>query len=263
MDKNKPHEVWFNIENFTKSLGSLTICHLRLSQTRSVSLCSGDNSTQFSFDVTCNGQEVMLELMQKTMDNPTSLGYKIYKVEINRLYKVHKLDTIEASYSSEPCETRNIFRRIKLDFGRYILIPTVSDTDMTLMLRLYTEKNSTIRILTHDMPRNLLPFLAPKYPRYVTRVTVLEAHGLEKQDRFGCELAKRALKCLIHTSLIFFLLFLAANPYVVIHCGRQNAKSFPIHDALNPDFGHFSAIFYHDKLIPITVEVRKHSIVSF
>lgn len=36
------------------------------------------------------------------------------------------------------------------------------------------------------MPRkNLLPFLAPKYPNFVTRITVISANSLEKQDRFG------------------------------------------------------------------------------
>ncbi len=43
------------------------------------------------------------------------------------------------------------------------------------------------RILKQDMPRkNLFPFLSPKYPKYVTRITIKSATGLEKQDRFGC-----------------------------------------------------------------------------
>lgn len=39
-----------------------------------------------------------------------------------------------------------------------------------------------------DMPkRSLLSVLSPKYPKFVTRVIVKGAHGLEKQDRFGCK----------------------------------------------------------------------------
>ena len=36
------------------------------------------------------------------------------------------------------------------------------------------------------MPRkNVLPFLSPKYPNFVTRITIISANSLERQDRFG------------------------------------------------------------------------------
>ena len=102
------------------------------------------------------------------------------------------------------------------------------------------------------MPRkNMLPFLAPKYPNYVTRITVISANSLEKQDRFGG----------IHQISIMVIyndyLLLAANPYCVVRCGRQVVKSAPIAETLNPEWDYFSAIFYHNRFASIVVEVSR------
>src|SRR5580700_2996442 len=54
---------------------------------------------------------------------------------------------------------------------------------------------------------------------------------------------------------------IAASPYCLIRCGRQSVKSTTLHDTLNPDWGYFSAIFYHGRFATITIEVWNHGMI--
>ncbi|KAI1302306.1 Calpain-5 [Halotydeus destructor] len=236
----KAQEIWFNIENIVKCFESVTICHLKISSHRSSSTCLGDFSSQYCFDLKNGDEEIVLQVSQESVADPVELSYKIYRVEVNRQYKVHNLEEEEECFSFDSnSKLRYIFKRIKLDAGRYVVIPYSSAVNNgKIMLRLFAAKASALRKLTQDMPRNMVPFFAPKYPKYVSRVAVKQVTGLDKQDRFG-----------------------SANPYVVIHCGKQCAKSHSVHDSLSPDFQNFSAIYYHEKFVPILVEVWHSSIL--
>ncbi len=87
----------------------------------------------------------MIDLMQKTSNQFLGLGFQIYKVEMNRNYKIHNLDAIDVTFTAEPLKTRNVFKRIELNFGRYVLIPKCSNEDLELLLRLYTTKSSNLK----------------------------------------------------------------------------------------------------------------------
>jgi hypothetical protein len=228
-------DIWLSIEDFCKYFESITIC--RTYATGSAVI--GHSNTQFCFDVLQDCGEVMIDLMQKNSNQFVGLGFQIYKVEMNRNYKIHNLNAIDVTFTAEPLKIRNVFKRIELNFGRYVLIPMCSNQELELLLRLHTTKPSNLKILKQDMPRkNLFPFLSPKYPKYVTRITIKSATGLEKQDRFG-----------------------SANPYCVIKCGRQVVKPCPLSETLNPEWNNFSAIFYHEKFVTITIEIWHNSLL--
>ncbi|RWS06286.1 calpain-5-like isoform X1 [Dinothrombium tinctorium] len=225
-----------SVDNFTKTFETLTICRLNIDQHKQYAAKSALVNMQFCFDITQDSDEVMLDLYQN-VDEPRNLGFKIYKVEMNRKYRVHNFSLSSVAYYCEPIKHLSIFRRIKLNFGRYVIVPHCPDKELKLLLRLYTQKPSHLRVLTSDMPRrNLFSFLSPKYPKYVSKIIVKGAQGLEKQDRFG-----------------------SANPYCVIRCRRKAIKSSPVHDTLNPDWNDFSAIFYHGKSVSIIIEVWHRS----
>lgn len=94
---------------------------------------------QFSFDIIQNSDEVLIDLMQKS-DTPDKLGFKIYKVELNRKYKLHNTALVSLCYFCESSNSRNIFRRIKLNFGRYVLKPIFAINDINLLLRIYSQR---------------------------------------------------------------------------------------------------------------------------
>ncbi|CAG2177414.1 unnamed protein product [Oppiella nova] len=192
----------------------------------------------------------MIDLMQKNFKQFIGLGFNLYKVEVNRNFKIHNLNRIPIVFTSETTKSRNVFKRIELSSGRYALTPICSDPELELILRVFTNKSTNLKVLSQDMPReNLLPFVSPKYPKFVTRITIISANILERQDIFGCN---------------YFDLdnsYFAANPYCVFRCGRQVVKSSPIHETLNPEWDYFSAIFYHNKFISINVELWHHNLL--
>lgn len=230
-------DIWLSNEEFCKYFESITICRTYATERESVAI--GQSNCQFCFDVLQECGEVMIDLMQKNSNQFIALGFKLYKVEINRDYKIHNLSRIPVIFTADSLKIRNVFKRIELNFGRYVLIANFSNPDIELVLRIYTTRPSNLKILSQDMPRkNLLPFVSPKYPKYVTRIVIKSANGLEKQDRFG-----------------------SANPYCVIKCGRKVVKSFPLHETLNPEWNNFSAIFYHEKLVSISIEIWHNSLL--
>jgi calpain-6 len=105
----------------------------------------GHSNTQFCFDVLQDCGEVMIDLMQKNSNQFVGLGFQIYKVEMNRNYKIHNLNAIDVTFTAEPLKIRNVFKRIELNFGRYVLIPMCSNQELELLLRLHTTKPSNLK----------------------------------------------------------------------------------------------------------------------
>lgn len=233
----KYHEQWINLEKFCDNFESITICRLHIEDNRFVEIRHSNVATQFCFDVPNDSEEVMVDFIQKN-DQPELLGFKIYQVESNRKYRLHNPALCNMIYVHESVKKRSIFHRIKLNIGRYIIKP-VCKSDSDLLIRLYTKSRSNLRVLNEDMPKkNFFSFLAPKYPKFVTKVTVHSINGIEKQDRFG-----------------------NANPYLIIRCGGDTVRSSPVNNTLDPDFKDFSAIFYHGSAETILIEVWHNNLL--
>lgn len=190
------------------------------------------------------------------------IAFHIHRVEENRLYKLHNINgnipQVVCDGSSPPSlrASRSAVLRVKLSPGRYILMPQTSSSSSSakangstnpsrnassydVLLRILSTKSTHLRILTQDMPKkNLVFFLAPKYPKFVTKIIVKGARDLERQDRFA-----------------------SANPYVVIRCGRSVIKSQAVESSLSPTWSDLSAIFYHGSHANIRVEVWHHGLL--
>jgi len=132
------------IEEFCKYFDSITVCRTYASERESVA--KGQASSQFCFDVHQDSGEVMIDLMQKPTTNKLlGLGFKLYKVEMNRNYKIHNLSRIPVTFTADSLKLRNVFKRIELTYGRYVLTPICSNPDTELLLRIYSTKPSNLK----------------------------------------------------------------------------------------------------------------------
>ncbi|KAI9349127.1 hypothetical protein BDR26DRAFT_1004239 [Obelidium mucronatum] len=77
---------------------------------------------------------------QKPKQPLNSIGFTILKVEENRKYRVHKL-TYDVAAIVPYVDSREIFTRIKLDVGRYVLFPTTlrAGEEGRFLVRLHTD----------------------------------------------------------------------------------------------------------------------------
>lgn len=133
------------IDEFIKYLNTITLCRIDVDDKVASSI--GKSSTQFCFDIQHENDEITIELMQKATDKCSSLKFKIYKVEINRKYRIHNPSSIDYMYSSESTKTRSIFKRMKLSYGRYVLIATCSNSDSEIYLRISSHKPSNLKFV--------------------------------------------------------------------------------------------------------------------
>ncbi|XP_066515238.1 calpain-5-like isoform X2 [Hoplias malabaricus] len=187
-------------------------------------------------------QEVLVSLQQRDMkihrargqgENLT-IGFALFKVEVNRKYRMHDLFTQQNIATSTYINSRAVFLRKILPQGRYVIIPSTfrPETLGDFMLRIYTERDSVCRELVMDKPRVRCWSSIVGYPQVVTQVYVHGAEGLEKQDVNG-----------------------GADPYVIISCEGCSFQSQVQKDTLDPLFD-IRAIFYRKKLNkPVTIQV--------
>uniref|UniRef100_A0A3Q3MK03 Calpain-5-like n=1 Tax=Mastacembelus armatus TaxID=205130 RepID=A0A3Q3MK03_9TELE len=198
---------------------------------------------QYLFDITKETDEVLISLQQKDMkvhrregrgENLT-IGFGVFKVELNRKYRMHDILTQQCVATSTYINARAVFMRHTLSQGRYVIIPTTFKPQVLgdYMLRIFTDVDSGCRELTEDKPRIKCWSSFLGYPQAVTHIYVHGAEGLDQN---------------IPTS--------RADPYVIISCEGTSVQSTIKKDTLQPDFA-TSAIFYRKKpRKPITVEVR-------
>ncbi|XP_037544043.1 calpain-5 [Nematolebias whitei] len=204
---------------------------------------------QYLFDVSKESDEVLISLQQKDMkvhrkygqgENLT-IGFSVFRVELNRKYRLHDILTQENVATSTYINARTVFMRCMLTQGRYVIIPTTFKP-LTLgdfMLRVFTDVDSGCRELTEDKPKVKCWSSIFGYPQAVTHVYVHGAEGLEKQDRTG-----------------------GADPYVIISCEGRSVKSTIHNNTLEPEFK-TSGVFYRKKPTkPITVEVWNRNAVK-
>ncbi|XP_041863849.1 calpain-5-like [Melanotaenia boesemani] len=216
--------------------------------------CSNQKQTflqnpQYLLDVTKEADEFLFSLQQRDMkihrkigqgENLT-IGFSVFKVELNRKYRMHDILTQQSVVTSTYINARTVFMRCTLPQGRYVIIPTTFKPLMEgdYMLRVYTDVDSSCRELTEDKPKIKCWSSFLGYPQAVTHVYIHGAEGLQKQDSTG-----------------------GADPYVIISCEGQSVKSTICKDTLQPKF-ETSAIFYRKKpRNPITVEVWNSNAVK-
>ncbi|KAJ8405230.1 hypothetical protein AAFF_G00322210 [Aldrovandia affinis] len=197
---------------------------------------------QFVFDVTKEEDEVLISIQQQDMKihrqvgqgNNLYIGFVVFKVELNRIYRVHRIVTQKVEATITYTNTRTVFLRKVLPQGRYILIPsTFRPEDLgEFMIRVFSGVNSGCRELTQDKPKMRCWNVCLGYPRVVTQIHIYGANGLQSQDSSG-----------------------GANPYVIIYCEGTSLQSRVQSDTLEPVFD-LRGIFYRKKpRKPITVQV--------
>lgn len=159
------------------------ICHANNSLKKTV---YGDSESQFIFDVYSSNlilQEFMFEMTQESLTSIKEIGINIYKVEVNRKFRL-KQPYSEPCDSSIKCTSRILFTRTQLKAGRYILVPhTTGQTK--LMIR--TNCQSLRPVQQFMTPNRLMKFLPLKTARYVTKVTILNISCLDLRDKFRSE----------------------------------------------------------------------------
>ncbi|KAJ8246914.1 hypothetical protein GJAV_G00256740 [Gymnothorax javanicus] len=197
---------------------------------------------QYLFDITKDEDEVLISIQQRDMKihGPVSqgknlyIGFSVFKVELNRTYRMHKLISQRSEATSTYTNTRTVFMRKLLSKGRYVIIPSTFTPDHPgdFMLRLFTDVNSSCRELVQDKPEFSCWSLCLGYPRVVTQIYVHSANGLLSQDGDS-----------------------GVNPYAIIYCEGASVQSTVQNNTLDPVFD-LRAIFYRKRLgKPITVQV--------
>ncbi|XP_077361745.1 calpain-5-like [Festucalex cinctus] len=204
---------------------------------------------QYVFDVTKESDEVLVSLQQRDMkihrkfgqgENLT-IGFSIFKVELNRKYRLHDILTQKVVATSTYINARTVFMRCTLQQGRYVILPTTfkPHTLGDYMIRLFTDLDSGCREVSDDKPkvRCCSSFLG--YPQVVTHVYIHAAEGLQNQDSSG-----------------------GADPYVIISCEGRSVKSTIQKDTLTPEF-ETSGVFYRKKpRKPLTVQIWNSNAVQ-
>ncbi|XP_049321184.1 calpain-5 [Astyanax mexicanus] len=193
--------------------------------------------------------ELLVSLQQRDMkihrahgqgENLT-IGFAIFKVELNRKYRMHDIITQQNVATSTYINARSVFLRKLLPKGRYIIIPSTFTPGILgdFMLRVYANQDLICRELDVDKPsvRCWSSFMG--YPQVVTQVYVHGAEGLENQDSSG-----------------------GADPYVIISCEKNSIQSEVQKDTRDPQFD-IRAIFYRKKPNkPITIQVWNSNVVK-
>ncbi|KAJ7996655.1 hypothetical protein DPEC_G00239290 [Dallia pectoralis] len=204
---------------------------------------------QYMFDVTNEMDEVLISLQQRDMKIHKSIGqgenlpigFAVFKVELNRKYRLHDIITQTNVQTSTYINARTVFKRVKLPKARYVIIPSTFQPGSLgdFMLRVYAGEDSGCRELTGDKPSVRCWTVFTRYPQLVSQVYIHGAEGLEKQDSTG-----------------------GADPYVIVSCEGSSVRSTVQKDTLEPLFD-TRAIFYRKKPSkPITVAVWNSNAVK-
>ena len=120
------------------------------------------------------------------------IGFHLLKVESNREYRLHKRIVGSDCGASDYIRSRHVFLRKTLSPGRYFIIPTTFDPgqDADFLLRLFSVKTFDLSPVLLDEPQKpcFLSCGCGSRPQVVTRLTVVSATGLKKQDVIGRKL---------------------------------------------------------------------------
>ncbi|XP_026881028.1 calpain-5-like [Electrophorus electricus] len=204
---------------------------------------------QYMLDISKDEEQVLVSLQQRDMKihrahgagQSLTVGFAIFKVELNRKYRIHDIITQQNVATSTYINARSVFMRKTLPEGRYVIIPSTFKPDIPgdFMLRVFTKQDTGCRELHLDKPRVKCWSSFMGYPQMVTHIYVHGAEGLENQDRTG-----------------------GADPYVVISCENSSVQSRVQRDTRDPVFD-ARAIFYRkNPHKPITIQVWNSNTVK-
>ena len=163
----------------------------------------------FRFDINADSSEIILQLSQRDarallMEQKEYLviGFTILKVELNRKYRLHRFSEAQIQGKSDYIKSKHIFLRTNLNAGRYVIVVTTfSPNESTdFLLRLFSERNSKLTSLTKNLP--VLKWYQRQTPKLLTRLTILNASDLPKQDVFRSK--SIFLQCFIITQKVCF-----------------------------------------------------------
>ncbi|XP_063437596.1 calpain-5-like isoform X1 [Mytilus trossulus] len=203
-------EFWMAFDDFVSYLTNVDVCHfvntaiISLKKSWNESIlhsewsvqgrnggCVYDSPTflsnpQYVFDIIQEEDTVLVSLEQHDIQpgrqhfgrTLNTIGYRIMKVEENRLYRMHIPG--EHILSSDMVKGRSIFGTSKLFKGRYVIVPCTEKTGEhgPFMLRLYTSSKASGRELTKEGPTKTCP--CSKLPLIVTTLTVNKLEGVTK-----------------------------------------------------------------------------------
>ncbi|XP_054649434.1 calpain-5a isoform X2 [Dunckerocampus dactyliophorus] len=269
-------EFWMNFDDFITNFTDLIMC--RLINTSHVSLhktwdevlvrgswrkdknamrnraggCANNKESflqnpQYMFKVKKSVDEVLISLQQKDrvatekeeQRQNLAIGFDIYRVELNRKFRMHAPQ--QKVGGSTYMNSRSVFQRTDLKYGRYVVIPTTYDANLEgeFLLRIFTDVPCHCKELTADVPRRTCcSCLCGSYPSLVTQVHVLKAEGLA-----------------VEASETNY------NPYVIISCEGVKVRSIFHQRTRSPVFD-TKAVFYRKKLNqPISIEVYSHNMM--
>ncbi|XP_078693465.1 calpain-5-like isoform X2 [Branchiostoma floridae x Branchiostoma belcheri] len=196
---------------------------------------------QVLFDVDKDEDTVLISLSQpdtrqsrkEGKQGNLTLGFAVYRVELNRKYRLHTMK--EKVADSIYINTRSNFIRTELRRGRYVVIPTTFDKDEEgdMMLRIFTDTDNNCKELCKDQPTASCFSGILGYPQAVTSVHLLSATGLSKKQ----------------------------DTYAVIKSGNKSVKTRVIEDNSSPEYDE-EAIFYRkDPRNPIKIQIWKKDLI--
>ncbi|KAI0216947.1 Calpain-5 [Lamellibrachia satsuma] len=166
-----------------------------------------------------------------------TVGFTVLKVEVNRIYRLHKiLDVVSTSVYKN---IRRVVLRCRLASGRYIVVATTSKPQETgsFLMHIYTSSGSNAMELNMDKPtegmltRTCSCIPRCRHPLMLTQIVVFKATGLESGKT-------------------------EPNPYCIISCEGQKVTTPVCKDSLKPEWN-TGAIFYrrHPTSVPIKVQL--------
>ena len=148
------------------------------------------------------------------------IGFTILKVELNRKYRLHRFAESQIEAKSDYIKSKHIFLRTNLKPGRYVIVVTTfSPNESTdFLLRLFSEKDAKLTGLTKNLP--VLKWYQKKAPKLLTRITILDASDLTKQDVF-----RRKLMIDQRLPTYFFMFLLAVHCRIALSQNQIKARS--------------------------------------
>ncbi|XP_030066111.1 calpain-6 [Microcaecilia unicolor] len=197
---------------------------------------------QYVFDIKKAEDKAVISLQQKDQrifrkegkgDN-FIIGFEIFKVELNREYRIHKLQMQEKVATSTYTNVRMVFLKKVLPQGRYVIIPTTFQPGIVseFVLRLFTDVPSELRELDLDQPEMTCWSRLCGYPQRITQIMVHKVEGLQQRDQSG-----------------------GRNPYLIIKCEKQKVRS-PAQKKTSSAVFDMKAVFLRkNKNQPIVIQV--------
>jgi calpain-5 len=206
------------------------------------------NNPQYLFDVSEQEDEILVALTQKASRDANipkaTIGFTLMKVEVNRVYRVHRMMEIVKNSSFK--NSRTIFERVKVPRGRYCLVASTFEPgkEAEHLLRIYTSSENNAKTVELDQPKKTALsdfcccFPCCKYPVLVTSIKVLRAVGLERQDTVG-----------------------GADPYVIIYSEQDKVQSHVVKDTTTPEWNFHAVFLRHSPNKPIKIDIYNSNLV--